>query len=87
MSIDARLKAPGLQFSPPAAPAAAFLSLVRTGPLAFLTGHLARRPGRAARSGRHDGRRPAGRACDAFGVAPVPTGACVDIKPIAELAD
>ncbi len=44
-SIDERLHALGIALPPVSVPAAAYVPYVRTGPLVFLSGHIARRDG------------------------------------------
>ena len=46
MSIVARLQALGIALPPVAVPAAAYVPFVRTGPLVFLSGHIARKDGK-----------------------------------------
>ena len=46
MSIDARLKALGIELPPVAIPAAAYLPFARTGNLVFLSGHIAKKDGK-----------------------------------------
>lgn len=46
MSIDARLKALGIELPPLAVPAAAYVPYVQTGKLVFLSGHIAKRVGK-----------------------------------------
>jgi len=46
MSVQARLQALGITLPPVAVPAAAYVPFVRTGPLVFLSGHIARRDGK-----------------------------------------
>lgn len=46
MSIDARLKALGIELPPLAIPAAAYVPFVQTGKLVFLSGHIAKRDGK-----------------------------------------
>jgi len=45
MSIDARLQALGIVLPPLAVPAAAYLPFVQTGPLVFVSGHIAKKDG------------------------------------------
>ena len=47
MSVQDRLQALGIHLPPVAIPAAAYLPFVRTGQLVFLSGHIARRDGKA----------------------------------------
>jgi enamine deaminase RidA (YjgF/YER057c/UK114 family) len=47
MSIDARLQALGIELPPLAIPAAAYVPFVRTGSLVFISGHIAKRDGKA----------------------------------------
>ena len=47
MSIEARLSALGIELPPLAAPAAAYLPYVQTGSLVFLSGHIAKKDGKA----------------------------------------
>ena len=46
MSIQARLDALGITLPPLAVPAAAYVPFVRSGPLVFISGHIARRDGK-----------------------------------------
>ena len=46
MSVQDRLKALGLTLPPVAVPAAAYVPFVRTGPLVFISGHIARKDGK-----------------------------------------
>ena len=46
MSVDARLKALGIELPPLSIPAAAYLPFMQTGPLVFLSGHIAKRDGK-----------------------------------------
>ena len=46
MSIDARLRALGIELPPLAIPAAAYLPFVQTGSLVFLSGHIAKKDGK-----------------------------------------
>lgn len=46
MSISDRLSALGITLPPVAIPAAAYVPFVRTGPLVFLSGHIAKRDGK-----------------------------------------
>ena len=46
MSIQARLDALGITLPPLAVPAAAYVPFVRSGPLGFISGHIARRDGK-----------------------------------------
>ena len=46
MSIQARLDALGITLPPLAVPAAAYVPFVRSGPLVFLSGHIARKDGK-----------------------------------------
>jgi enamine deaminase RidA (YjgF/YER057c/UK114 family) len=46
MSVQDRLQALGISLPPVAVPAAAYVPFVRTGPLVFLSGHIARRDGK-----------------------------------------
>ena len=46
MSIQDRLTALGITLPPVAVPAAAYVPFVRTGPLVFLSGHIAKRDGK-----------------------------------------
>jgi enamine deaminase RidA (YjgF/YER057c/UK114 family) len=47
MSVAARLKSLGIELPPLAAPAAAYLPFVQTGNLVFLSGHIAKKDGKA----------------------------------------
>ncbi|TMH09278.1 MAG: RidA family protein [Betaproteobacteria bacterium] len=47
MSVYARLKELGIELPPLAIPAAAYVPFVRTGNLVFLSGHIAKREGKA----------------------------------------
>ena len=47
MSIEQKLEELGISLPSPTAPAAAFVPFVRSGDLVFLSGHIARRDGRA----------------------------------------
>jgi enamine deaminase RidA (YjgF/YER057c/UK114 family) len=47
MSVQDRLQALGIHLPPVAIPAAAYLPFVRTGQLVFLSGHIAKRDGKA----------------------------------------
>jgi enamine deaminase RidA (YjgF/YER057c/UK114 family) len=47
MSVYDRLKERGIELPPLAIPAAAYVPFVRTGPLVFVSGHIARRDGKA----------------------------------------
>ncbi len=47
MSIYAKLKELGIELPPVATPAAAYVPFVRTGNLVFLSGHIARKDGKA----------------------------------------
>ena len=47
MSVDARLKSLGIELPPLAAPAAAYLPFVQTGSLVFISGHIAKKDGKA----------------------------------------
>ncbi len=47
MSVDARLKELGIELPPLAIPAAAYLPFVQTGNLVFLSGHIAKKDGKA----------------------------------------
>jgi len=47
MSVYARLKELGIELPPLAIPAAAYVPFVRTGHLEFLSGHIAKREGKA----------------------------------------
>jgi enamine deaminase RidA (YjgF/YER057c/UK114 family) len=47
MSVQDRLQALGIQLPPVAIPAAAYLPFVRSGQLVFLSGHIAKRDGKA----------------------------------------
>ncbi|HMO47232.1 MAG TPA: RidA family protein [Rubrivivax sp.] len=47
MSIQARLDALGITLPPLAVPAAAYVPFVRSGPLVFLSGHIARKDGKS----------------------------------------
>jgi enamine deaminase RidA (YjgF/YER057c/UK114 family) len=46
MSVYDRLKSLGIELPPVSIPAAAYVPFVRSGPLIFLSGHLARRDGK-----------------------------------------
>ena len=46
MSVDARLRALGIELPPIAIPAAAYLPFVQTGSLVFLSGHIAKKDGK-----------------------------------------
>ena len=46
MSVDARLKSLGIELPPLAIPAAAYLPFVQTGPLVFISGHIAKKDGK-----------------------------------------
>ncbi len=46
MSISERLQALGITLPPVAVPAAAYVPFVRTGPLVFLSGHIAKKDGK-----------------------------------------
>ena len=46
MTIQARLDALGITLPPLAVPAAAYVPFVRSGPLVFISGHIARRDGK-----------------------------------------
>ena len=46
MSVYDRLKALGIELTPVAIPAAAYVPFVRTGQLVFLSGHIAKRDGK-----------------------------------------
>ena len=47
MSVDARLKSLGIELPPLAIPAAAYLPFVQAGPLVFISGHIAKKDGKA----------------------------------------
>lgn len=47
MSVQARLQALGITLPPVAVPAAAYVPFVRTGNLVFLSGHIAKKDGKA----------------------------------------
>ena len=47
MTVAARLKSLGIELPPLAAPAAAYLPFVQTGNLVFLSGHIAKKDGKA----------------------------------------
>ena len=47
MSVDARLQALGIELPPLAIPAAAYLPFVQTGSLVFISGHIAKKDGKA----------------------------------------
>jgi enamine deaminase RidA (YjgF/YER057c/UK114 family) len=47
MSVAARLKALGIELPPVAIPAAAYVPFVQTGNLVFLSGHIAKKDGKA----------------------------------------
>lgn len=47
MSVQARLQALGITLPPVAVPAAAYVPFVRTGHLVFLSGHIAKKDGKA----------------------------------------
>jgi len=47
MSVYERLKSLGIELPPVAVPAAAYVPFVRTGKLVFLSGHIAKRDGKA----------------------------------------
>ena len=51
-----QLKALGISLPPVSTPAAAYVPFVRSGPLVFLSGHIARRDWSARSSSRHRGR-------------------------------
>jgi enamine deaminase RidA (YjgF/YER057c/UK114 family) len=46
MSVEARLRALGIELPPIAIPAAAYLPFVQTGSLVFLSGHIAKKDGK-----------------------------------------
>lgn len=46
MSIDDRLAALGIQLPDPSAPAAAYVLYVQTGPMIFVSGHIAKKDGK-----------------------------------------
>ncbi|HYP33455.1 MAG TPA: RidA family protein, partial [Burkholderiaceae bacterium] len=46
MTVAARLQALGIELPPLAIPAAAYLPFVQTGPLVFISGHIAKKDGK-----------------------------------------